>query len=822
MAALGIVLYGDSVADLAEAFGAIESLESVEQVVYCPTSDDQVLVQTFNALCSHANSREAWRFMAFEPDISSEILIGRALSSVMQDASKVTHWATFSTDVRLPPFWFGEMSRVLESKTVRNEAGEFQASRIMLAGPVSDGIALPAQHLDLNKDDVKLGVTGYAMRRASYLSGVAGHADTLDPCMVLFRAEDAQAVIDTLATGGWLDTMRLGMCAVAEGCYVGRTKPQRVGAWEVDDSSVRLSRYARHVGERGVQKLIATITVTLDTARSLDLLKATIASCVGKVDGFSICFDGDPTAVLDDAKVSRATLAPQDDKALKKCVGLLAGQMVNPLRDWVVELAYGVSREPVEVAVSVYGGTDLAAGRERSYEAAGRLGAKWLLLIEPDEVLDASVTPAYIARLVNHPDPQVLGYDCGLITHYNSLNQIRADGSRGTSMEKGPSGVRLVRYIEGRTRPAIAANGHGVTISPLLSEESVRAANIRIRKLDMLRSEDRLHVQETSESIAVYAYHNETRIGFHCLCYNRENLDDMGRWLDLATGLCDESVVVWTDEEAPNTAWSMLFGFYGVKVVHHPLNDNLAAARNAGLDALSDKLTWAWFIDPDEWFSEPLQDAKAIRRMAESVRYGYLFQTCNYRDNKSPSISDSVRMSRLQRGIRMDGRVHEGFGDAWKRLQAQGIHPRLVYAPFVVQHRGMAFSAERMSEKLDKYERLLRLELADRPENPGAWTSLAFHFFNDGAMDEGYECLRRGVACGGTSYLPYREMAYWHLRQAQSMLDQSIERLSDSHQWANSAKELRTTLLKHVEPFQPIDRDTSRMVAPLPKFRDFE
>jgi glycosyltransferase involved in cell wall biosynthesis len=450
------------------------------------------------------------------------------------------------------------------------------------------------------------------------------------------------------------------------------------------------------------------------------------------------------------------------------------------------------------------------------------LGAKWLLLIEPDELFDASVTPAYIARLVNHPDPQVLGYDCGLITHYNSLNQIRADGSRGTSMEKGPSGVRLVRYIEGRTRPAIAANGHGVTISPLLSEESVRAANIRIRKLDMLRPEDRLHVQETSESIAVYAYHNETRIGFHCLCYNRENLDDMGRWLDIATGLCDESVVVWTDEEAPSTAWSMLFGFYGVKVVHHPLNDNLAAARNAGLDALSDKLTWAWFIDPDEWFSEPLQDAKAIRRMAESVRYGYLFQTCNYRGDKPPSISDSVRMSRLQRGIRMDGRVHEGFGDSWKRLQAQGIHPRLVYAPFVVQHRGMAFSAERMREKLDKYERLLRLELADRPENPGAWTSLAFHLFNDGAMDEGYECLRRGVACGGTSYLPYREMAYWHLRQAQSMLDQSIERLSDSHQWANSAKELRTALLKHVEPFQPIDRDTSRVVAPLPKFRDFE
>ena len=75
MAALGIVLYGDSVSDLAEAFGAIESLESVEQVVYCPTSDDQALVQTFHALCAHAKNPEAWSLMAFEPDTLSLIHI---------------------------------------------------------------------------------------------------------------------------------------------------------------------------------------------------------------------------------------------------------------------------------------------------------------------------------------------------------------------------------------------------------------------------------------------------------------------------------------------------------------------------------------------------------------------------------------------------------------------------------------------------------------------------------------------------------------------------------------------------------------------------
>lgn len=819
MAVLGIALYGDNAKDLAEAFGAIESsgLDGVK-VYYQPTSDDPTLGETFDALQSHSAVPNTWTRLEFEP-IRKSAAIENALFWASSMVPEATHYLVLSTDVRLPPFWFTEMSRVLEAKTVRNEAGEFQSPRIQFVGPVSDGIALPAQHLDLEQADIKLGVTGYAMRRASHVSGVAGHADTLDPCMVLWRAEDTDKMILALVNG-WDAAMRSGVCAVAEGCYIGRTKPERVGAWQPGDDWQRIFSCSRYVQQRGIQKLFAVVTVTLDTARSMDLLKATIASCAGKVDGFSICFDGDPTAALDDAKATRTTLAPQDEKALKKCVGMLPAQMASVLQGWATELVRGLHKEPTEIVVNVYGGSDLTAGRTRAYEAAGRLGAKWLLLIEPDEMLDGSVTPAYIARLVNHPDPQVLGYDCGLLTHYNSLHQVRADGPRGTNMEKGPSGVRLVRYIEGRTRPAISANGHGVTISPLLSEESVRAANIRIRKLDMLRPEDRLHVQESSESIAVYAYHNETRIGFHCLCYNRENLDDMGRWLDIATGLCDESVVVWTDETAPSAEWSVLFGLYGVKVVHHPLADDLAAARNAGLDALSDKLTWAWFVDPDEWFAQPLKDAKAIRRMAESVRYGYLFQTCNYRGDKPPSISDSVRMSRLERSIRMNGRVHEGFGDAWKRLQAQGIHPRLVYAPFIVQHRGMSFSPERMREKLDKYERLLRLELADRPENPGAWVSLAWHFFNDGAMDEGHECLRRGVACGGTSYLPYREMAYWHLRQAQAMLDQSIERLSEGHQWYQAASDLRRALLQHVEPMHSIDRDTTRAIAPLPKFRD--
>ena len=830
---LGIVVYGDDAKDLAEIFGIIEASDLPPWVASVQLSGDSSEFDSlFYGLQSRSERPDRWRdYIIREGDTQAQS-IGRAIHQLQLAMGEYNkHLVVLSSSVRLAPDWYKQMRAALEQATVRNEAGDFNVpGRIAFVGPVSDGIALPAQHLDLAEEDVSLGIVGYAAHRAKYLYGVAGHADSLDPLMVFCAATDAMTLAYALTSDQVSDARRWrdafdydGQCAVAEGCYVATTKPKRVGAWEAGDGLARLAGYREYVANYPNQSVVATITVTLDTVRSLDMLKATIASCASVVDGIAVCFDGDPTVVLDDARASRSPLQPGDEKVLKSCEGLMASAMSLTLTNWLKSIVAAVAGRPVAANAVVYGGSDLNEGRRRAYKAARVIGATWLLLLEPDELLDGSVSRQYLTRLASHPDPTVLGYDCGIVTLYNSTTQVRADGSRGTSMEKGPSGVRLVRWVsEVRTTPAVSANGRGVAIAPLFSEESIRAANIRIRKLDMLRPQDRLHMQESSESVSVYAYHDQTRMGFHCLAYPRESLDDVARWLDIAVGACDDSVVVWTDDNQPPSGWTELVHYMGGRIVWHPLNENLAAARNAGINALSEnkKLTWAWFVDPDEWFGNPLKDAAALRRMCESVRYGYLVQTCNYRRDGTPNISDSVRISRLVEGIRMDGRVHEGFSDAWKRLQAQGIHPRLVYAPFVVQHRGMSFTQERMREKLDKYERLLRLEIADRPENPGAWTSLAWHFFNDGAMEEGEECLRRAVACAGTSYLPYREMAYWHLRQAQTMLDASIDRLSEGHQWYKPAVELKKALSRHVEPMQVIARDESRPVAPLPKFRD--
>lgn len=770
---------------------------------------------------------------------SEQARIARGLYTVLHGcADPEARFVVLSDDVRVSASWLDELRAALQASSVRNESASFMLSdygHIACAGPVSDGIPLPAQYLTLQDNELALGIDGYAEHRRKHVSGVASVADTLDPCCLMMTrsfAKSLELMLSITSNGEWSwksAFVRLlanqQRCVVAEGCYVARMTPQRPGAWEAGDGEARIRYYEAADKYAGPHKIIATISADIRTLRDLTMLEACIASVANAVDGIAIGIGNNPLDVMDcpsfQAANARGAVGKHHLTMLKSSAGGDQHRVAGEVTKWAqtIAAATGAKGLPVYVKVNVHG--DDYGTRCAAYTAAEVLSGTWLLLLEPHELLDSSVTKAYLHRLARHPDEAVLGYDCGLVTHYNLPSQIRVDGPRGTGNTTGPSGVRLVRWVSSKvTRPIRATTG-ACTIAPVFSEESIRAANIRIRQLDALREIDRSDDSDGT-SVSVRPYHDNTRMGFHCLTYENERVDDVARWLDLAVGICDESVLVWTSDAAPTEEWLTVARLFGAQLVHHPLKDNLAAARNAGIHALHQRggLTWAWFVDPDEWFDKPLHDARAMRLMAQDTRYGFLVQTCNYRRGEAPSVSDSVRVSRLDADgmIRMDGRVHEGFSDAWKRLQAKGIHPRLVYAPFVVQHRGMSFSPEKMRAKLDKYERLLRLELADRPDSPGAWVSLGWHYFNDGAPDEGVECFRRAVDCAGQSYLPYRELAYWHLREAQKLVAASMDRLAPSHQWYKPGKELQRALIEHVQPMQVISREDGRTIEPLPAY----
>lgn len=352
------------------------------------------------------------------------------------------------------------------------------------------------------------------------------------------------------------------------------------------------------------------------------------------------------------------------------------------------------------------------------------------------------------------------------------------------------------------------------------------------------------------EGMKISAFVEENGIGFHCLLHEGETADDLARWLDQMHGAFDRAVLVWTGEwdeldkmwtkqgqedgstivadgypgdidwvredelPADGSSWpktgptremAEVAELFGCEWVHHPLEDDLSAARNAGISALhgTKNLGWAFFVDMDEWFEDGFTGAATLRRMAEVAdSWGWLFKAVNYHVGTPPTYSESVRMSRLDPNgfMRMRGRVHESFEAVRHVLKERGMRMQLRYAPdpMMIHHRGLALSDDKMDAKFLRYRNLLVKELEDRPDNPGSWVSLGLTYENDGYAEEAQECYRRAVACSRGEYLPFHTLAMYYLQMGSALLEQAINLLPRNHPKYPSGAKLLEILAKLV------------------------
>ena len=366
-------------------------------------------------------------------------------------------------------------------------------------------------------------------------------------------------------------------------------------------------------------------------------------------------------------------------------------------------------------------------------------------------------------------------------------------------------------------------------------------AQDRARKLDRYRdldpnpdpnliggsSYDHIVAEENQMMSAFYPING---IGLHMLLHDPKQSADLGRHLTSLYGVVDRIVLVWTgewaDEDkvgmdsglryAPNPngigaekhgnlretmRWPMtrripsspatgpsaemlaLAAFYGAEWVHQPLDDDFAAARNAGIDALhgTPGLGWAVFVDPDEFI--PAQGINALRRMAEATdAWGWLVR---FRNQTGPgpddfNISENVRMSRLDEGrtMRLTGRVHEGFGKATRSLVDSGRRNVVRICPVEWTNTGLSLSPEGMERKLDRYRRLTEMVLSENPHDVGAWVTLGLFYANEGATLAHLECLQRAMmsAVHG-EYLAHYEAGKLYLRLAQAAISEAESRM---------------------------------------------
>ncbi|MBU6287602.1 MAG: hypothetical protein KGS10_05515 [Chloroflexi bacterium] len=621
----------------------------------------------------------------------------------------------------------------------------------------------------------------------------------------------------------------------AEGCYVGRAVPASPRPRQPGDLAGRLALYRRHARQaaRAADTVGAVIRARVSTLRDLGRLRACVAHAAQVVDGIAIVLGNHPLDMQDDPASMTALkagvggdLSSYDAEMLRACSDGDAAQVARAVGNWGYHVAR-LAGTDTPVRCKVYEGqvpdapTEYALGEAALHDLLrsriGSIGStlQWILALQYDELIEPEATRAVLHRLTTHPNPLVCAYDVAEVTHWETTRLCREDPpwGDGGKWTGGPSRVALYRAGCGPDRP-----GFGLA--------SQRVANLRLRRLSWMTDADRarMKVARASEGMRMAEYRTETRLGLHMLVYERENPEDVARWLDEAHGLVDVVVLVWTGDPANvPSELKEIVEFHDARLLFVRLDHDLAAVRNAGIDELARAgLRWAWFVDPDEWWRDPLGDARAMRRACESTRWGWLQNVANYSaDGSPPTISDSIRMSRIDpsRPMRMSGRVHEGFGDFLDAMVRAGEHPRVIYFPFVLQHRGMALGETRTREKLDHYERLLRLELQDRPHNPGAWVSLAWHYDNDGHPDLAAECLSRAVACAGRSYLPHKEQGMRYLRLARDEFLACVKNLSTSHAYTAHAERILAWLQEQAPP--PVRRTPSHQSsspAELPAF----
>jgi glycosyltransferase involved in cell wall biosynthesis len=194
------------------------------------------------------------------------------------------------------------------------------------------------------------------------------------------------------------------------------------------------------------------------------------------------------------------------------------------------------------------------------------------------------------------------------------------------------------------------------------------------------------------------------------LCVNTRNEErNIIRCLDSARPVVDEMIVVDTGSTDRTVA---LAGEAGAAVSFFPWCDDFAAARNAAVAQASG--TWILWLDADEALlpeSQPL-----VRKLAgreDALAYLVQRQEVERKDQTGGFVEmRQLRLWRNEPEVRFIGRDHAHFGSTLEEA-GRRTGRRVLDSPVRIRHWGYLPDLSR--SKLERAQRLLQLELAERP-----------------------------------------------------------------------------------------------------------
>jgi len=210
--------------------------------------------------------------------------------------------------------------------------------------------------------------------------------------------------------------------------------------------------------------------------------------------------------------------------------------------------------------------------------------------------------------------------------------------------------------------------------------------------------------------------------------------------LGSVNGLFDEIVVLDTGSTDCTRDIARAFG---ARVFDFVWVDDFAAARNAALARA--KGDYAFWLDADDVIDPPERDR--LERLIGGLRPGeqaaYVVKcSCDPEPNGNggQTVVDHIRLFPVREDIRWTYRVHEQILPALRRANIP-VH----WTDVVVRHTGYTDRSLRL-KKLERDSKILREELAERPEDPFVLFNLGSIAVEQQDWPQALDYLRRSLA----------------------------------------------------------------------------
>jgi glycosyltransferase involved in cell wall biosynthesis len=210
---------------------------------------------------------------------------------------------------------------------------------------------------------------------------------------------------------------------------------------------------------------------------------------------------------------------------------------------------------------------------------------------------------------------------------------------------------------------------------------------------------------------------------------------------------------------------------FGARVFDFPWVDSFSAARNESLRHAT--RPWVFWLDCDDRLdAENLARLAALFATLKDEGAAYVMKCLCLPDGEGVATEvDHLRLFRNHPELRWAFRVHEQILPAVRRL---GHEVRR--ADVVIHHTGYRDPALR-ARKFQRDLRLLRLELAEQPDNPFTLFNLGMSYHEQGQTAEALPLLRRSLELSGPGDSIVRKL-YALLVQCHQRLGQTREALT--------------------------------------------